>query len=318
MKISKVVILGLVIAMACSNERETPKGYKFTLVSKGDGNKVEIGKFLVMDLLFKDEKDSVWYDNRKNEAPEIVMIRDTVGMASEEGLDEVFRMLSKGDSVVMGISTQTLFEKTWGQPVPPGVDPKGTLTFYLRVNDVVDSAGAMKLQQEIVARQNEKAQKEREEAFAKEREHAIVQIAKDTVEIDQYLKSKNIVARKTASGLRYVVTKPGRGSAAQTGQTVKINYAGYLLSGTFFDTSNEALAKEKGVHTPGRPYEPFELIAGQGGVIPGWEEAILLMNKGAKMTVYIPSTLAWGSRKRSDVIVENSIVVFDMEMVDIK
>jgi FKBP-type peptidyl-prolyl cis-trans isomerase len=34
--------------------------------------------------------------------------------------------------------------------------------------------------------------------------------------------------------------------------------------------------------------------------------------------VYIPSTLAYGNRKRSEDIVENSILVFDMEMVDIK
>jgi FKBP-type peptidyl-prolyl cis-trans isomerase len=42
------------------------------------------------------------------------------------------------------------------------------------------------------------------------------------------------------------------------------------------------------------------------------------MSKGTKMTVYIPSTLAYGNRRASPIIGENSILVFDMEVVDVK
>ncbi|HZX74357.1 MAG TPA: FKBP-type peptidyl-prolyl cis-trans isomerase [Cyclobacteriaceae bacterium] len=35
------------------------------------------------------------------------------------------------------------------------------------------------------------------------------------------------------------------------------------------------------------------------------------------MTVYIPSTLGYGAQRRSQEILENSILIFDMEMVDI-
>jgi FKBP-type peptidyl-prolyl cis-trans isomerase FkpA len=59
-------------------------------------------------------------------------------------------------------------------------------------------------------------------------------------------------------------------------------------------------------------------VLGYRQVIPGWEEAIALMNKGSKMTVYIPSGLAYGPQKRSEVIAENSILMFQMELVDIK
>lgn len=310
MKISKLFVPLLLIAVACSNERETPKGYKYILATKGDGNQVEVGKFLVMDLMFKDEKDSVWYDNRKNEMPEIIMMRDTSGMKNEEGLDEVFRKLTKGDSVVMTISAQTLFEKTWQQPVPNGVDPKSQLTFCMKVNDVVDSAAVMKLQEEMMAKQSAKARIQQQE-----------QLSKDMTAIDDYLATNKIEAQKTESGLRYIITRAGRGVTAQPGQQVSVNYAGYLLSnGKYFDTSWESVAKEKNLFTEGRPYEPIQLTAGigQGGVIQGWEEMILLMNKGEKVTVYIPSTLAYGARKRSEDIVENSILVFDMEVVDIK
>ncbi|MFZ6001260.1 MAG: FKBP-type peptidyl-prolyl cis-trans isomerase [Bacteroidota bacterium] len=307
MKISHVFILLVFVAMACSNERETPKGYKYTLAAKGDGEKVAPGKFLVMSLLLKDEKDSVWYDNKKNDAPEIIPTRDTTGMSSEEGLDEIFRLLTKGDSVTMTIPAQTLFEKTWGQPVPQGVDPKRKLTFYLKVNDVLDSTAVMSLQQQIVARQNEKMMKEQAE-----------QLKKDSVIISDYLKGKNIDALRTPSGLRYLVQKAGKGENAQVGQTVRINYAGYLLSGKYFDTSWEKIAKEQGMYTPGRPYEPYEIVIGQTPLIQGWDEIMLLMNKGTKLTVWVPSPLAYGKRRRSEDIVENSILVFDMEMVDIK
>jgi FKBP-type peptidyl-prolyl cis-trans isomerase len=36
------------------------------------------------------------------------------------------------------------------------------------------------------------------------------------------------------------------------------------------------------------------------------------------MTVYIPSTLAYGNQRRGDVIAENSVLVFDMELIEVK
>jgi FKBP-type peptidyl-prolyl cis-trans isomerase FkpA len=78
------------------------------------------------------------------------------------------------------------------------------------------------------------------------------------------------------------------------------------------------VAKLNGKYQEGRPYAPYDLILGQGQVIQGWEEALTLMNKGSKMTVYIPSTMAYGPQKRSEEIVENSILSFDLELVDVK
>src|SRR6478609_4072254 len=141
MKFSKwvvVIMLALVVA-ACSNEKKTPKGYVYTVARKGDGNIVQPGKFVAIDLVFKDGKDSVWSDSRKGDFPLIIPVRDTTGMKQEEGLEELFRLLSKGDSLVMKIKAQSLFEKTYRQPVPPKVDPQSDFTFYLSVKEVYDS-----------------------------------------------------------------------------------------------------------------------------------------------------------------------------------
>jgi FKBP-type peptidyl-prolyl cis-trans isomerase FkpA len=309
MKHSKwvVVIMIAVVAAACSNEKETRNGYKYTVVRKGDGNIAGPGKFVKLDLLFKDGKDSVWSDSRKEEFPLIIPVRDTTGMKQEQGLEEIFRVLSKGDSITMKINAKTFFQKMYRQPVPPGVDSASMFSFFIGVKEIMDSAQVRKLSDELMAQQTEKARLE-----------SVAQLAKDTVTIDNYLKEKNITAQKTPSGLRYVVTKKGKGPNAKAGQTASIHYAGYLLNGKYFDTSYEKVAKEQNMFNPQNPYKPYDVAVATGSVIPGWDEVMQLMNKGEKITVYVPSTLAYGARKRSEDIVENSILVFDMEMVDVK
>jgi len=307
MKSSKWLVLLALLALACSKEKETPKGYKYTLVRKGDGNVPPPGKFLRVDLVFRDAKDSVWNDTRKSDFPLIIPVRDTSFIRMEEGLDEVFRLLSKGDSIVMKLNAQTFFEKSYRQPVPPGVDPKSDFTFEVVVKDVLDTAAVNNLHQEVLAKQEEKAKAQREE-----------QLAKDIETIDSFLKEKNISAQTTASGLRYIVTKQGTGANAKPGQTATVNYAGYLMNGKYFDTSYEKLAKEQNVYMEGRTYEPYKVVVATRSVIEGWDEMLQLMNKGSKVTVYVPSSLGYGPRKVSEDIGENAILIFDMEMVDLQ
>jgi FKBP-type peptidyl-prolyl cis-trans isomerase len=220
---------------------------------------------------------------------------------------EVIKMMSKGDSVSFQVPAKKLFEFTFRQPMPPMVDSTSSFTFLIGLTEVLDQEQMNKLQADLMAKQNAKMLKEQQG-----------QLAKDTVAIDELLKVKNTIALKTASGLRYVYTQPGKGENAKSGQKVKVNYSGYLLNGKYFDTSIEADARKNNMYNENRgPYAPLEVTLGYQQVIPGWEEALQLMNKGSKMTVYIPSTLAYGSQRRGDVIAENSVLVFDLEMVDI-
>jgi len=297
-----VCVAGLL--MACSNTKETPSGLKFTMVKSGGAELAENGQIMIINFLFKDGKDSVWTDSQKNPFP--TMIKKDSAMATDQVM-EVVQMLGKGDSVTFQIPAKDLFAKTFRSPVPPNVDSTANFTFQIGVIDVVTEERAREMQNEYMAKQNEDALKLEKE-----------QLAKDTLAIDLFLKEKAIVAKKTASGLRYVISKPGVGPNAQAGQTVKVNYVGTLLDGAFFDSSIESIAKANNAYNEQRaPYEPLQLTLGTQSVIPGWEEALTLMNKGSKMTVYIPSTLAYGNRRRSEVIAENSILVFEMELVDI-
>ncbi|MFN6087793.1 MAG: FKBP-type peptidyl-prolyl cis-trans isomerase [Cyclobacteriaceae bacterium] len=299
-----VLFVSLFVA-ACSGSKETPSGYKFNVVRKGDGVKIDSGKFVVMNLRFMDGKDSVWNDSKKNGFPAVIQMQGTVPKG--DAVLEVIKMLSKGDSVVFKVPAKKLFENTFRQPLPFSVDSTSSFTFQIGLSAVLNQEEMNKLQTELIAKQNEKMLQDQK-----------VQLEKDITAIDDFLKAKNVTAQTTASGLRYIITKPGIGENAKAGQQVKIDYLGYLLNGKYFDTSIESEAKRNNILTQGRSYSPLELTVGAQQVIPGWEEAIQLMNKGSKMTVYIPSTLAYGNQRRGEVIAENSVLVFDMELIEVK
>lgn len=302
MKILNVVlVVGLALLFSCtsSNEKETPSGMKFKIVKKGDGILPKPGEVVVFQFLFKDSKDSVWAQMTKD-MPAAVLTNDSSAIVSEDGMTQMLRMVSKGDSVVVSMSISKFFKDLVRSPMPPDVDSTLTLSYHIRVDSIMAQMDFMAYQQEMMSKFREK------------------QLAKDIATIDQYLADNNIDAVKVESGLRYVITSPGKGENAKSGQTVKVNYSGYLLDGKYFDSSVQSVAEAKGIFNPMRPYEPYEVTIDQTGVIQGWHEALKYLNKGSKGTFYIPSSLAYGPQQRSEVIKENSILVFDLECLEIK
>jgi FKBP-type peptidyl-prolyl cis-trans isomerase FkpA len=301
-----IVLIGLLlICMACSNEKETASGQKFTMLKKGDGVKLDSGKYLILSMVFKDGKDSVWNDTRKNGVPAIIQMQMPV--PAGDGVLEAVMMMSKGDSIMLKVPARSLFQNTFKSPMPNSVDSASFFTFNMGLTDVLGAEEFQKFQDKMVAKQNEEYAKQQTE-----------QLSIDLGIIDNYLKEKGITAQTTESGLRYVMVKAGSGENAISGQSASINYAGYLLSGKLFDSNIESVARKTNTFTEGRPYEPYDVVVDASQVIQGWHEAIKLMKKGSKMTVYIPSTLAYGNRKRSEDIPENTILSFEMELTDLK
>lgn len=141
-----------------------------------------------------------------------------------------------------------------------------------------------------------------------EQADAAKQVGIDDKLIQEHLAKNNIKAQKTASGLYYKKTKEGTGEQAKAGQKVSVNYTGMLLNGEKFDSN---------VDPQFQHVQPFEFMLGTGSVIKGWDEGIALLKKGGKATLYIPSTLAYGKNSPSPKIPANSVLVFDVELVDI-
>lgn len=113
--------------------------------------------------------------------------------------------------------------------------------------------------------------------------------------------TKNRAAKgvvETASGLQYQVLTPGSGTETPTDQDMAlVNYEGRLIDGTTFDKSPQPT--------------PMPIT----GVVPGFSEALKLMPKGAKYRFWIKPSLGYGS-EASGPIPANSVLVFDVEMVD--
>src|SRR5438128_3249174 len=172
------LIIALVISLAaCKNsERKAPNGFVVKVIKEGEGNFAEPGKFLVMNMLYKDSKDSIWNDTRKKNVPVVILVPDTTNLKNEKGMESAFRVMKKGDSVELVVTAKSLFENTWQQPLPAGINPEDKITFLIGCKEVTDREGIQKLQADIQAREMENMQK-----------LAVEQMALDSVAIDSYL-----------------------------------------------------------------------------------------------------------------------------------
>lgn len=128
--------------------------------------------------------------------------------------------------------------------------------------------------------------------------------------IQTFLTANQLTATKTASGLNYVVQTQGTGATPTDGQTLSVNYTGFLLNsdgtqGTKFDSN---------VDPQFNHVQPFTFPLGQGRVIAGWDEAFKLLPVGSVAKLIIPSALAYGTTGNSN-IPPDSILIFDVTLI---
>ena len=107
-------------------------------------------------------------------------------------------------------------------------------------------------------------------------------------------------------GLYYRDLKVGDGPLAQPGSTVQAQYTGWLPNGRKFDSSRDHGGK------------PFEFRLGAGQVIAGWDEGVSGMRGGGRRQLVIPATLAYGSTGVGDAVPPDAVLVFDVELVQVR
>lgn len=106
----------------------------------------------------------------------------------------------------------------------------------------------------------------------------------------------------TESGLQYQVITEGTGVKPTESDRVKVHYTGTLIDGTVFDSSVER----------GEP-----ATFGVNQVIKGWTEGLQIMPVGSKYIFWIPSELAYGERGAGQDIKPNSVLKFEVELLEI-
>jgi len=110
----------------------------------------------------------------------------------------------------------------------------------------------------------------------------------------------------TDLGVYYVRLVEGSGEFPKEGDTISVKYAGYLMNGSVFSHSFDFL-----------PDSAWTYAIGERENIPGWEEMMLLMNKGCKMEFVVPSNLAYGDNWNG-FIPPYSSLIFVSIMNDVK
>lgn len=120
-------------------------------------------------------------------------------------------------------------------------------------------------------------------------------------DIQKYIKDNNLDAKKTSSGLYYVITKSSdQGNKPLVNSNVTVDYKGFLLDGTIFDESPDS-----GVS--------FNL----NQVILGWREGIPFFKEGEEGILLIPSHLGYGNTGIGNIIKGGDVLVFDINLISI-
>lgn len=107
---------------------------------------------------------------------------------------------------------------------------------------------------------------------------------------------------KMEYALTYIDTKIGTGELVQPRKWVTVQYTGYLVNGTKFDSSYD--------HG-----QPFTFPYGAHRMIPGWDTGFEGMRMGGKRRLFIPYQLAYGELGRPPVIPPKSELIFDVELL---
>jgi peptidylprolyl isomerase/FKBP-type peptidyl-prolyl cis-trans isomerase FklB len=196
-------------------------------------------------------------------------------------------------SYSMGLDVGTYF-KGMGDDISIDILMKG-------IQDAYGGSNNLLTQEEIAAVQKEYAEKMQARQAEKMKELQEKNKKAGLAFLEENKKKKGVTVTK--SGLQYEVLKQGDGPKPKVTDTVKVDYVGTLVDGSEFDNSIK-----KG--------EPAVFSVGQ--VIPGWSEALQLMNVGSKYKIVIPANLAYGDNGAPPVIEPGAVLVFEVDLRSIE
>jgi FKBP-type peptidyl-prolyl cis-trans isomerase len=262
-------------------------GLEYKMIRDAAGTKMpKAGDFVDVDIIIK-IKDSVVFESAKmNNNKPVQFPVQAPGFKGD--VVEGIMLMTAGDSAVFNMPVDSMLK----------ANPQGAQGW-------MKAGENQKLTYHVSLVGVKTAQEKETEA----KEAAGKQVGIDEQLLQDYFKSKNIKATKTASGLYYKIDKVGTGANPAAGQKITVNYTGKTMDGQTFDSNVDSAFQH---------VQPFSFTVGQGQVIKGWDEGLMLLKKGGKGVLYIPSTLAYGQQSPSPKIPANSVLIFDVELTDIE
>ena len=103
-------------------------------------------------------------------------------------------------------------------------------------------------------------------------------------------------------GIKKKILKEGSGALPEQGNEVHVNYIGRNKDNKIFDQTKD---------------KPFTFKIGSGQVIKGWDMGVKTMKLGEKAEFILSPDYAYGDKKVSDLIPENSTLTFEIELLKI-
>jgi FKBP-type peptidyl-prolyl cis-trans isomerase FkpA len=291
------IIVSLVLAIAIQVKAQdsfvhTPKGALVKIVTTNPGDKIKLNDVVAFDVIQKTDKDSILFSSYALGHPIKIQVQASQNVGD---LMDVLPLCAAKDSAYVKIPSDSVFKGH--EQERPLFLPKGSnLVFTIKIVKIQSLADA-------IAEKNAALESMK---------------AAEITALDKYVTDHKLVVKTTPSGLRYFITQPSLKQKPLSGDTLLVNYTGRTLDGKVFDSSIQADAQKAGLNQPGRNYEPLPVVVGQGTVIKGWDEGLLLLNEGSKAELIIPSGLAYGAEGSGPDIAPYSPLIFDVELVKIK
>ena len=276
---------------------KTSSGLYYTISEAGTGEQITAGESVSVNYRGKTLDGKTFDTNMDSTFHHMEPFSLEIGKGRViKGWDEGIPLLKKGSKATLYIPSGLAYGSQ--DRSSNGIPANSILIFDV---DIVD----VKTAEEAKKESEEKAAKQKKEA---EEKTAAAKLTEDR-DLKDYFAKNNIKATRTESGLYYSVSKQGTGDNAKAGQKVSMNYMGKLMNGKVFD---------KNVDSNFVGTKPLAFTLGKHQVIQGWDEGIQLLNKGTRATLYIPSYLAYGPRGMGASIPPNSILIFEVEVINIE
>lgn len=311
MKKGIVILFAATLGLAaCNNYKKGPGGLEYIIHKNGDKAKIKEGDIVKMNFVQKNDKDSVLFNTWDMDQPQVFPVAKKM---YDGDMNDVLLFFGEGDSATFKLNLDTMVARS-GQPRPQGMEGKFAV-FTVKIEKVLAKA-AGEADSTFQTKARDFFEKDYKATMDKKK-------AAEAGKITKYISDNNLKTVTTATGLQYVISKPGDAVKPVLGDTLMLNYTGKLTGkksdgkDNVFDTSDEKIAKETGKHNPMAQYGPRPIELGRA--IPGFDEGLQLIGKGGKITLIIPSSLGYGEGGMPQAgISPFSPLVFEVELVDIK
>lgn len=270
----------LFLTQSCQQNsfKKTETGLNYRIIDDQDGEKIRLGDIVQLHLAYYTDKDSLLYDSRAIGDSFILKIQTPTFVG---GIEEGLQLLSKGDSAEFLLPGDSIFRKTFQQPMPAFLAKGSLLKFRVRIKSILS-------EQEFLEKQKKDYAKQQREQL---------QI------IEKYLIENSIQAQPVSQGIYFILFKEGNGKVPVMGDSVQVQYTGKTLKGRVFDSSGK-----------GGKYLQYRI--GNGNYLEAWERAITSMKEGSLARLVLTSDNAFG-KSTSAPVPPDTPVVFDIELIKV-